>query len=143
MKNIIIRKLIFTDDKIKIIENKYNAKYVCDTCLKGSMGWVNFPVAVFYTEEKHPQGSNWFAMYYDPINKNNFNITDAISATESFEALQVGQDVIYSAYRHDFYHYGSTFVDGGRDYLRYSPNENCKPVKLQIIKDKLQVLVEE
>lgn len=36
------------DASIKIIENKMNATYVFESCLKNKYGgWVNFPVAVF------------------------------------------------------------------------------------------------
>ena len=54
----------FDDDTILKIEDKYNATYVFESCLKDAYGnWANFPVAIFYTEEAHPEGSNYFGLY--------------------------------------------------------------------------------
>ena len=53
-------------DTIKKIEQEYNGKYVLESCLKKKDGgWYNFPVAIFYTEQAHPEGSNYFAIYRD------------------------------------------------------------------------------
>lgn len=141
--------VLFTPEQIKKIEEKYKATYVCETCVRAKSGeWANQPVAVFYTEEPHPQGLNWFGLFFrwkpggaadDLI----LSITDAKSATlEPFQGLSYdGKTVYYSRYRHDFRTVPGGFVDGGRDYLRYQPPAMI--VKLQIIKDKLVILDEE
>ena len=51
-------------DGIAKVENMYKATFVMESCLKNKRGdWSNFPVAIFYTEEAHPQGSNYFGLY--------------------------------------------------------------------------------
>jgi hypothetical protein len=53
--------------------------------------------------------------------------------------LKVGDDVLYSRYRHDFRSSGDAFVDGGRDYFRFSgPQENI--VNFKVSKDKLEIV---
>lgn len=128
--------------EIKSIEKLKNAKYVFESCLKSKDGsWLNFPVAIFYTEEAHPQGSNYFALYQDiGVIGTHLMIANGISATtEEFAGLQVGENVIYSRYRHDYRSLGSGFIDGGRDYTRYNP-EVGKLVALKVNKDKLEVV---
>lgn len=124
-----------TDDNIKKIEEHYNTKYICETSIKGKNGnWVNMPVALFYSEVAHPQGSNYSALYFNH-NKELF-ITDGISALEPFTGLLVGENVIYSAFRHDYRTFNESFIDGGRDYVRYNGG---KLVTLQVVKDHLEV----
>ena len=119
------------------IEKAYNAKYVFESCIKDrDGGWCNMPVAIFYTETPHPQGSNYFGLYVNE--SGDFMITNGISATEPFDALQVGDDVIYSRYRHDFREHNGYMVDGGRDYFRRSADGI--PVKLCVNKDKLEIV---
>jgi hypothetical protein len=123
---------------IDMIEDAYNAKYVFESCLKTKDGgWCNMPVAIFYTETPHPQGSNYFGLYRNDFG--DFMITDGISATEPFDALQVGDEVIYSRYRHDYREYKGAMVDGGRDYFKRSADRGM-PVKLQVNKDKLEIM---
>ena len=119
------------------IEDAYNAKYVFESCIKDrDGGWCNWPSAIFYTEEAHPRGSNYFGVYVD--HNGDFMITNGISATEPFDALQAGDDVIYSRYRHDFREHNGYMVDGGRDYFRRSADGI--PVKLCVNKDKLEIV---
>ena len=120
------------------VEEKYNAKYVFESCLKTKDGgWCNMPVAIFYTETPHPQGSNYFGLYRNDFG--DFMITDGISATEPFDALQVGDDVIYSRYRHDYREHNGAMVDGGRDYFRHTRLIGT-PVMLRVNKDKLEIV---
>lgn len=118
----IVNKFVFTDQQIKEVEKYYNAKYMFDTCLRlKSGGWSNFPVAVFYTEIAHPEGSNYFGLYKSM--DGHLRITDAMSAvSEPFEAIEADNgDIIYSSYRHDYRvsSDGSISVDGGRDYTMW------------------------
>ena len=107
-------------DGIAKVEQMYNAKYVFETCLKTRFGgWSEFPVAIFYTEEAHPQGSNYMGLY-----RNDFGdmmVCNGISALEEFDALQIDEDIIYSRYRHDYGELGEASIDGGRDYVKYNP----------------------
>jgi hypothetical protein len=128
------------NDSIEIIEKKYDAKYVLESCIKNINGsWCNFPAAIFYTQESHPDGSNYFAMYIHP-ERGGLMITNGISATEPvYAGLKVGDNIIYSRYRHDFRSEGDAFVDGGREYFRFSgPQEDI--VRFKIFKDKLEIL---
>jgi hypothetical protein len=45
-----------------------NAKYLGEFSLPTKEGdWSDFPVAVFYQEEAHPRGSNYFGIYKSPL----------------------------------------------------------------------------
>ena len=130
---------LFTQEQIEKIEQHYNAKFVCETSLKvKGGGWSNFPVAVFYTETAHPEGSNWFGLY---SREGELRITDAKTALEPFDGLLLEDgSVFFSRYRHDYQRLeDGTFVDGGREYIRYNPGKG-KVVKLQIVKDQLEIV---
>ena len=106
------------DDLIKDIESKYNAKYIIDSCLKSDSGnWLNFPAAFFYTEEKHPEGSNYFALY--KLDGGSY-ITNGIRVSEEvFHGILFEDgELVHSRYRHDWFEHRGAMVDGGRDYFR-------------------------
>ena len=102
--------------------------------------WANFPVAIFYTEKVHPEGSNYFGMYL--TEDKTLMITNGIKATEQpFSGVMAKNgDVIYSRYRHDHRTSddGSVFVDGGRDYFRSGVYAKEQYVSLRVNKDKLE-----
>ena len=132
-------------DGIAKVENMYKATFVMESCLKGKNGWCNFPAAIFYTEEAHPEGSNYFALYEDQgtrLTKNTrFMITNGITAIEPFEGIQIGDDVYYSRYRHDYRECGPVAIDGGRDYTKLVGDINAaKKVTLKVNKEKLEVV---
>lgn len=136
----IISDRLFSDNQIQIIENAYNAKFILESTVKPlNGGWYNMPVAIFYQQEKHPEGSNYFGMYY---RNDSLFITNAISATEPFDALMLENgDIMISRYRHDYFMHSDLFVDGGRDYIRYGGNMNkVKVVKVQIVEDHLEIV---
>lgn len=123
------------DNLIKEVEKKYNAKYVIDSCLKFDNDvWANFPAVIFYTEEAHPEGSNYFALYKNGLGE--------VMITNGFDAVQ-GEfhgilfedgELIHSRYRHDYFEHRCSMVDGGRDYFRCSPNpEGSRPVKFKVV----------
>lgn len=127
---------IFSAENIAKIEEMKDAKYVCETCLKGKGGgWINQAVAVFWNKDPAnipPGGSAWFGLfrkYYPPelveILPPQLMITNAISATETpiTGVVAMNGDVIYSRYRHDYRISPdkTAMVDGGRDYLRTGP----------------------
>lgn len=114
-----------TLESIRKIEEKYDAKYVLESCLRMKNGnWANFPAAIFYTKEPHPEGSNYFAIFRDT--DGDMMITNGISAVEgvSFIGIEAEEEVVYSRYRHDYRtHKNGAFIDGGRDYARFGGDE--------------------
>ena len=121
---LIINKL-FSDESIKKIEETHNAKYVLDTCLSNSDQNSDILCAVFYSEEKHPEGSHFFALYFkrDFVgDKPRLMITNGafILDQKIRGILAKNEDVIYSKHRHDFVTSpdGSISVDGGQQYQR-------------------------
>jgi hypothetical protein len=126
-------------DGIAKVENMYKATFVMESCLKDKHGgWCNWPAAIFYTEEAHPQGSNYFALYN---NGEQFMITNGITATEPFEGIQIGDNVYYSHYRHHAKDCGRVIIDGGRDYVKLIGDiHSAKKVTLKVNKDKLEVI---
>ena len=107
--------------KVDAVEQKYNAKYVGDFCLKtASGGWTESPVAIFWQETPPVKGySHYFGLFFQD---GKIMITDGASAFHDKISGIVADngEVIFSRYRHDF-HYStdnSVAVDGGRDYMR-------------------------
>jgi hypothetical protein len=132
---------MFTPKQIEIIEQKYNGKYIFDSCIKNKHGdWLNFPVAIFYNPVKHPEGSNYFGIYRNSYE--DIMICDGISATEEFNGLEIDGIVIYSHFRHDFREFSGVFIDGGRDYLRCGGERinEARLVKIKVIEDRLEIV---
>jgi hypothetical protein len=141
--NIITKSEQFTPEGIEKIEAHYDAKYVCETCVKRADGWMNDAVVVFYQDDpsKVPEGgSQWFGLYL--TSDGSLMITNAISAVETdIDGIVANNgDVIYSKYRHDFRYSpdGSVMIDGGRDYTKH--NNGGDIVTLRIVKDKLTLV---
>ena len=125
------------EETIPVFEEKYKAKYLLETCLKDIGGnWCNFPAAIFYTDEPHPEGSNYFALYIHP-ERGGLMITNGISAIDgvAFNGLEKDGEVLYSRYRHDYRTHNGCMVDGGRDYFKR--NMNGTPVEFVVEKDKI------
>jgi len=144
----------FSAEDLERIEAHYEAKYVCETCLKNrDGGWANIPVSIFYQVDpsKVPEGgSQWFGLFFraaDPTDisevLNHLCIVNAISAVENDIKGIVADngDVIYSRYRHDYRWSpdNSVMIDGGRDYTRTSVCPNGM-VTLRIVEDKLTIV---
>lgn len=136
----------FLNEKgIAMVEKQYGARYVFETCLrKGNSEWANFPVAVFYNDVAHPKGSNYFALYRDPLT-DKFMVTDAGPSVidEEFAGLEAEGEVVYSRYRHDYrVSKNGAFVDGGRDYFRYGgdPFDDYNLVKFKVVADRLEII---
>jgi hypothetical protein len=104
-------------EQIQKISEAYKATYIFESCLRGKNGqWLNFPAAIFYTEDAHPDGSNYFAIYNG---EGGARITNGISAVEcEYKGIRVGNEIAYSRFRHDYRGLGGGFIDGGRDYVR-------------------------
>jgi len=122
---------------IELVEKEYNAKYVFESCIKDTRGnWCDWPSAIFYTETPHPEGSNYFAIYFSGLEEaNTALIANGISAIqEDIYGIDTGDGIIYSRYRHDYRVHNECMVDGGRDYLR---SNGGKSAVLRVVKDKL------
>lgn len=136
-----VESSFLTKKDIKKIEEKYHAKYICESCTgvrttdNGNTVWSDIPSAIFYTDTPHPKGSHWFAITY--IHPQTF-ISNAISVVgiKIFGIVAKDNTIIYSRYRHDYRYSsdGSVWIDGGRDYTRHSGGQI---VALKIEKDKL------
>ena len=135
-------------ETIEIVEREYKAKYVLETCLlnkdkhSGATFWVNSPAAIFYTKEAHPQGSNYFALYF---RGDSLMITDGLPAIKDvvFKGIEAEGVVTYSRYRHD-YRAGKNgaFVDGGRDYFKYGGDQfaDYNIVEFKVVEDRLEFI---
>jgi hypothetical protein len=103
------------------VEQKYNAKYVGDFCIKDKYGnWAESPCAIFWQEKPPVEGySNYMALFVR-------NDQVFITSGESVEDLRMvgavadNGEVIYSRFRHDYVTSsdGTAMIDGGRDYTK-------------------------
>ena len=142
-KRVITESELFSPEAIAKIEARYNATYICESCLKSVNGaWADQAVAIFYQPDldKAPKGaSHWFGLYYQNKPLVDIMITNAQAALEPFTGIVADNgDVIYSRYRHDYQTSpdGSVWIDGGREYTRHSGG---RLVTLQITKDKVEI----
>lgn len=120
MRDIISNRLL-TDKQIKHIEEAYGAKYLIDSCLRTTDGqWVDYPAAFFYTKEPHPEGSNYFAIFYQ-YGQFQASITNGICIEDQILAFAiVDSGMFHSRYHHEYVERDGVFIDGGQDYVRTS-----------------------
>lgn len=103
------------------VEEKYNAKFVGQFCLKTKHGdWANAPADVYWqATPPQPGYSNYFALI---IQNDSLYITSGAAGVEPVISAAVAEDgeIIYSRYRHDYRvsKDKSVFIDGGRDYTK-------------------------
>ncbi len=126
-----------SQNQIRKVEDRYKAKYVFESQLKlRSDQWSDFSAAVFYSDEPHPKGSNWFGLW---DNAGRLMISNAISAVNEpfFGAVAENGDVIYSRHPRDFRESDdkTVFVDGGRGHFRHDLEHEI--VKLKVVKDRV------
>lgn len=153
--NVLTESEWFSPQRLALIEKHYEAKYVCETCVKDPKGgWRNQSVSIFYQPDpsKVPEGgSQWFGLFFLPdftsVGPAQLFIVNAISAVENDiqGIVAVNGDVIYSRYRHDYRGSpdGSVWIDGGRDYTRSGIHKDSAFVTLRIVKDKLTIVEED
>ena len=112
----------FNENGIKLIEEKYGAKYIGYWCTKRSTGgWNDIPVDVFY--QPNPDTSKGHSHYFGMFRQNDrMWITNAESAFEDplTGVICENGEVLISRYRHDYRTSGDRMIDGGRDYIRVS-----------------------
>lgn len=102
----------FKEWQIAEVEKMYNAKYVIDS----SQGII--AMSYFYTEEPHPEGSNYFKLYYVEGQLRIANGDDIENYV--FDAIEDNGFLYHSRSRHDYRIAGDGFIDGGRAYTRSS-----------------------
>ena len=113
----------FSQGQIKVIEDKYGAKYMGYWCTKRPDGesWNDRPVDVFHQPNPDVEkGHNeYFGMF---VQQGTVFITNATSAfSDPITGIETEDgEVIVSRYRHDYVEKGKYMVDGGRDYFRTS-----------------------
>lgn len=134
----------FSTELIQHMQTKYNVKFVCETVSKNRHDcWIDQPGALFYSEVKHPNGSNWMIVYHGE-HQGTIMITDGITAVEPDNRITgiINQDgvIVYSVFRHHYVVLDNGFIDGGRDYVRYSIDDNLALVELEITPHGLAVL---
>lgn len=126
--------------KIQKIEERYGATYVFESQLKlRSDRWSEFSAAVFYCEEPHPKGSNWFGIWE---NHGRFMISNATSAVDEpfFGAVAENGDVIFSRHCSDCRESEdrTVFVDGGRSHFRSDLEHEI--VKMKVVRDRVVII---
>lgn len=139
---------LFRPEVLEKIEEHYQAKFVCETCLRDSDGnWRNYLSAIFYQDDPKlipEDGSEHFALSF--VNIYHYEgVLLIANAEETVKYPIVGVvadngDVIYSRYRWDYRESpdGSVWIDGGRDYTRWGGRGEL--VTLKIVKGELKVV---
>lgn len=108
-----------SDNQIKIIEEKYNAKYIYETQLMGTKGWTDDIGGIFYQTEPPIGYSNWFAIIQRWGGK--YMIASAEETVKyPITAVKLTEDTYsYSHHRHHYVCNGEGIdIDGGREYTR-------------------------
>ena len=135
---------MFEDKTIALICQKYNAKYVIDTCLRTMDGaWANFPAAIFYAKEAHPQGSNYFAIYKG--SSGDWLITNGYDAVQGvFHGILFEDgELVHSRYRHDYFVHREAMADGARDYFRSNTcPEGAKQIRFEVVNGELKRIID-
>lgn len=114
--------------KVDLIEQRYNAKYVGDFCIKDQNGYfIPETVAIFWQESPPEDYGHYFAIF---IRNGKVMITDGSTAFDSPIIAAVANDgeIVYSRDRWDMRHSkdGSIFIDGGRDYVKTNGSKFCE-----------------
>lgn len=131
--------------KVEVVEEKYNAKFVCELSIWGKGGWIN-QAAQIYFQENPPNGySNYFALVFQG---SSLLITSADSVIGiPIEGVQNSAgEIIYSRFTHDFRSTtnGDVSVDGGLYYTKVVGDiHNAKRVTLTIKNGELVVVDDE
>ena len=147
MKKIIVAKNTLPI-KVSYIKKKYQAKYLGDFAVKLKDGnWASRPVACFYQPNPNRElgHSEYFgiglAAHFDGkeiIYSAPFIMSVKSVFSEDFTALELSDKILVSCYTHHFNQdVSGAFIDGGRDYTRYSRGEG-EVIKLRMINGKFK-----
>ena len=113
-------------DISKVCET-YQASYIGEFSAKNrDGGWINLPCSLFYTEEAHPDGSNYFVLYNRPSisGHGTWVIANGISAADNKWTGVLNPEtghILYSAFRHDYQSMEGVVADGGAAYFLATP----------------------
>jgi hypothetical protein len=143
MSGILGPSTVWNEKQIRLIEQRYDAVYLLDTCLPArGGGWCNWPAAIFYQETPpDPNFSNYFAFFIDR-NTNRSSITDGYKAIAAPIDCLLFNDgsVLHSRFRHDYRELeDGASVDGGRDYFRFSLSKDCRRAIMHIDNGAIEV----
>lgn len=105
MSRILTRSPAFDEEFLDRVKQTYpHGRFICEARYGTSDNhrikqWFTTPGLLFYADEAHPRGSNWFSVFINP-NDGLAYICDGISATYSdFYGIQADNgDIIYSRY---------------------------------------------
>lgn len=112
----------FKEWQLKKVEEMRAATYLLDTT-EGTI-----PMSYFYADEAHPEGSNYFKLFY--LN-GQLRIANGIDIEDkTFDAIEDDGILYHSRSRHDYRVVGDFFIDGGRAYTR----SNCASLKTFVIR---------
>jgi len=126
--NVDVTPTIIKPKSIKLIEEKYNCKYVFETSPIDDAGnRLCQTLTVFYCEEKHPEGSNYLGVLF---RGDQTYLTDALPHIADYYNCIQAEDgqIIYSRHRHDYRasNDDSVHIDGGQNYLKFSVSPDFK-----------------
>lgn len=124
----------FHSEQIRTIEEKYGARYMGYWCIKDPQGrWTDRPLEVFHDPNPNLElgHSRYFGFFVN--SEQQVRTTDAASAfsVPMTGILLKSGEVLVSRYTHDYKAQDGEFVDGGREYLRYSANSVLVSVRAQ------------
>lgn len=120
------------------VEEKYNAQFVGDFCIKDRNGNYTTNVAAVFWQPTPPapHTNEYFALF---IQQGSLYIADGTSAVEKpIDAIIAANgEIVYSRHRHDYRvsSDGSVTVDGGRDYMRLVGDRSLTAPRVQLVVD--------
>lgn len=136
----ILKHTIFKEKGIKVIEDKYNSKYIGDFEISGNMDFTKSGAVFYQTNPNLSKGhSNYFCIYNDYTADPNTYIlilkNTYITKWDklNFKGVKAGEDILISCHRHHYHEQDGIFIDGGFDYVR----TNGEIVDVQLINGEL------
>jgi hypothetical protein len=136
--------LKYDDTTLKMIDYLTNsnfikerrAKFLITTTYISPSGYCDAGDIIWYyfwTPEKHPQGSNYFAVYLNPYTEN-FTIVDGIGiTTKPIRGFWLDDKFHFSKSQHHIASAGGEMIDGGRLYYRQAIREKYRWGKISVV----------
>jgi hypothetical protein len=130
------------EETVKVVEEKYGAKYMGVWCTKNKRGgWNETPVDVFYqpTPDTAKGHTHYFGIFY---NESAPMICDASSAFSEpiYGVLTDEDEVLVSRCRNDYRSKNEYIIVGGRDYIRRCTEGDL--VRVEVNEDKFNFILE-
>lgn len=100
-RRVLARSTYYSDEFLERVKAEYQGRFICEAMYGASSvdqrvhKWFGCPGLIFYADEPHPRGSNWFSVFTD-ISRTSF-ISNGIGATYSdFYAVEADNgDIVY------------------------------------------------